>query len=357
MKFCTECGTQMNDDSKFCPACGTAAAEYKNQNSASVPTFTPPPQEAPVFTQPPQETPVFTPPPQETPVFTAPSQDAPVFTAPSQDAPIFTPPNQDVPIFTPPGQEGSAGACCHHHKTDQAVTTCARCGKYMCQDCVETYGVSIGEYAGQPLCYDCTVEMVSNNIAELEKNKKTIKTMFIATGIGMIIGAIVGMAGGPLGAFLGAMIGGSFWTFFKNCLVNFKDALVDFWKTDGDSAFGFMFAFFRVMFGFLWQAVASVYRTIKKIIYYRKYLKETSGFIASDTQALQNMQDYMEYTQVRSMNQGVDLATLMSEGGQLRNNSYAQSVAANGEATADAHLRQCVTTIAENGEIIRSFAA
>ena len=65
----------------------------------------------------------------------------------------------------------------------------------------------------------------------------------------------------------------------------------------------------------------------------------------------------MEYTQVMSMNKGVDLETLMHEGSKLYNNSYAQSVATNGEIAADAHLRQCVTTIAENGEIIRSFAA
>lgn len=37
--------------------------------------------------------------------------------------------------------------------------------------------------------------------------------------------------------------------------------------------------------------------------------------------------------------------------------AYAQMVSTQGEAAADAMLRQCTTTIAENGEIIRNFAA
>lgn len=36
-------------------------------------------------------------------------------------------------------------------------------------------------------------------------------------------------------------------------------------------------------------------------------------------------------------------------------NSYAQAVRDNGEAAADAALRQATTRIAENGEIIRDF--
>lgn len=69
------------------------------------------------------------------------------------------------------------------------------------------------------------------------------------------------------------------------------------------------------------------------------------------------MRDYMEYTQVMSRNKGVDLETLMGQGSELYNNSYAQVVSTQGEQAADAMLRQCTTRIAENGEIIRDFAA
>lgn len=68
------------------------------------------------------------------------------------------------------------------------------------------------------------------------------------------------------------------------------------------------------------------------------------------------MADYMEYTLVRSRNVGVDLATLMNEDSELSNNSYAQAVVANGEAAAEASLRNAAVTFNEHGEIIRSFA-
>ena len=63
----------------------------------------------------------------------------------------------------------------------------------------------------------------------------------------------------------------------------------------------------------------------------------------------------MAYTLVRNQNKGVDLEDLMNEGSELYNNSYAQAVRDNGEAAADAALRQATTRIAENGEIIRDF--
>ena len=69
------------------------------------------------------------------------------------------------------------------------------------------------------------------------------------------------------------------------------------------------------------------------------------------------MDEYMEYTLIRSQNRGVDLADLMNQDSRLYNNSYAQNVMANGEAQAEASIRNCVTSINENGEIIRSFAA
>ena len=47
----------------------------------------------------------------------------------------------------------------------------------------------------------------------------------------------------------------------------------------------------------------------------------------------------------------------MQEGSQLYNNSFAQMVRDQGEEKAEAYMSQCVTRIAENGEIIREFAA
>jgi len=100
--ICSNCGAQLNENAKFCSACGTLTGP-----PAAVPVYSPPPQEpaynAPVYTPPPQEpaynAPVYTPPPQE-PVY-----NAPVYTPPPQDpvynAPVYTPPPQD-PVYNAP---------------------------------------------------------------------------------------------------------------------------------------------------------------------------------------------------------------------------------------------------------------
>lgn len=56
-------------------------------------------------------------------------------------------------------------------------------------------------------------------------------------------------------------------------------------------------------------------------------------------------------------NRGMSLADLMNEGSELYNNSYARMVQEQGEEKAEAFVSSCTTQIAENGEIIRSFAA
>lgn len=211
------------------------------------------------------------------------------------------------------------------------------------------------------MCYDCTEEMVSDNVRELTKNKNKIMFHFVLSIIGMVIGFIIGMSAGiesgDVGSgFISGLICACIGGVFLSALKAFLSLTWDVIKIAFSGNFGWL-----TVLSIIWNIIVIVFKciwlTISNTFYYIKYLRETSGFIASDSQALQEMKDYMEYTQVMSMNKGVDLETLMNEGSQLYNNSYAQAVATNGEAAADAHLRQCVTTIAENGEIIRSFAA
>ena len=146
------------------------------------------------------------------------------------------------------------------------------------------------------------------------------------------------------------LIGGCLWTFVTNLGKIFANTLNNF--ANGawiGGIFWFFIDLIKAMFIAIWG-------TLQKFFYYTKYAIKTSGFIKSDTRALQQMADYMEYTQVMSRNVGVDLATLMNEGSELYNNSYAQQVSQHGEAQAEATLRACTATINENGEIIRGFA-
>lgn len=296
MANCPKCGTQLNNGASFCTKCGTQI-----QDSNAIPTFTPP----------------------------------------ADNAPVFTPPTRNFD-----------GPVCYHHQDEPAAAQCARCGKYICKDCAEAYTVGIGEYANQCLCFDCCQAIVAENVEVNRSNKSKITTTFVMTIVGMVIGLIVGLsAGGGFGLGLLLMvIGGCFWTFLKGWFKRIGGALAG-------GGFNLVSFLIGLVLGFFIEAVLSIYRTIRKIIECIIYLKKTAGFIEEDSVALQQMKDYMEYTQVMSRNRGVDLETLMGQGSELYNNAYAQMVNTQGEAAADAMLRQCTTTIAENGEIIRNFAA
>lgn len=310
MAFCPKCGSQIPDGSTFCGSCGTQISQTQKQGAGVAPTFTPP------------------------------------------TAPTFTPPAQ---TFTPPTRAHN-GPACYYHQDEPVVAQCARCGKYLCQDCFDSYGVSSGDYAGQALCYDCTQQLVAENVEILKSNKTKITTTFVLTIIGMVVGAIFGGSIGAesgitgMGIFIGAMIGGCLWTFIKSWFARIGGAI---------SGGGFNLASFLIglILGFVIEAVISIYRTIRKVIECIVYLKRTSGFIESDNAALRQMADYMEYTMVRNQNRGVDIETLLKENSQLANNSVAQMARTQTEEQIEANMRGCLATINENGEIIRSFAA
>lgn len=263
----------------------------------------------------------------------------------------------NIPTFVPP-VGNTSGRSCHYHTNEEAVTSCARCGKPICRDCAETYEVAIGEYAGKAICYDCCKDIVAQNVKNLKKNRLSILYTFITTLIGIAVGLFIAFGiksqypegGIPLYIFIVfPVIGGCFWTFLKGWISRIRAAY------DGDNVI--ISLLIGISFGLVIEVILSFYRTIRKIILSIVYLIKTSGFIKSDSRALRDMNDYMEYTLIRNQNVGVDIQTLLNENENLRNNSYAQDVARNGEQNAENRVRGLVTTINENGEIIRSFAA
>ena len=268
------------------------------------------------------------------------------------DIPIFTPPPAPAPVFTPPREERINGPVCFHHTNERAVAKCTKCGKFICKDCAEAYTVISGKYANQCLCFDCCEQIVADNVAELTKNKHKVMGQFILQLIGMIIGFIIGISenGGFVGALIFACIGGVFLSAMKA----FGSLAWECIKIAFQGQFG-VITILSIIFNIIVIVFKCVWITLSQIIQYIIYLVRTQGFIKSDTECLQQMRDYMEYTLVRSQNKGVDLESLMSEGSELYNNSYAQSVRTNGEEAADAALRQATTQINERGEIIRNF--
>lgn len=209
------------------------------------------------------------------------------------------------------------------------------------------------------MCFDCCEQLVAENVAELTKNKNKIKGQFILQLIGMVIGFIYGMGAGITsgdigGGFLAGLICACIGGVFLSALKAFGSLTWETIKIAFSGNFGVL-TVISIIFQIIVIVFKCIWITISNTIQYILYLKRTQGFIESDSAALQQMRDYMEYTLVRNQNKGVDLEDLMNEGSELYNNSYAQAVRDNGEAAADAALRQATTRIAENGEIIRDF--
>lgn len=269
----------------------------------------------------------------------------------ADSVPTFTPP---TPTFTPPKntKPDFNGPACSYHKDEPAVAQCARCGKNLCEDCVENYQVIDGEYAGQPLCYDCCKEMVAENVKLLNKQKRKIIIRMVLTGIGLLIGGLFGagigyggldsngsnIGGGFIGCIIGALIFGS----FSNVIFR----TIKLWADE--KAGGFVGSLIASLF------IAPFY-TIKKTVEYIVFLKRTMGSIESDSASLGEMKEYMEYTLVRNQNKGVDLETLINQNSQLSTNSYVQMIQTQGEEQAETNIRNAVASINENGEIIRNF--
>ena len=284
------------------------------------------------------------------------SDSVPNFTPPTGDGksdaiPTFTPP---TPTFTPPKntKPDFNGPACSYHKDEPAVAKCARCGRYICQDFFDKYGVSSGEYAGKALCYDCCQQIVAENVADLKKNKNKIMLQFIVSIIGMVFGMIVGISsgGGVVGAVIGLAVGGV----LLSALKVFFSLVWEVIKIAVSGQFGGL-TVLSIIWNILVLIVKCLITTVSNTVYYINYLVKTSGFINSDTQALQQMADYMEYTMIRNQNRGVDIDTLLNQKSELADNSYAQMVQQRGEEGAEAAMRECVATFNEHGEIIRNF--
>lgn len=265
--------------------------------------------------------------------------------------PTFAPP---TPSFTPPKDVKPQfnGPACYYHSDEPAVAKCACCGKYICKDCFDNYGVSSGDYAGKALCYDCCQQLVAANVADLKSNKNKIMFQFIVSIIGMLFGMIVGISSG--GGFGGAIVGIAVGGVLLSALKVFFSLVWDVIKIAFSGQFGVL-TILSIFWNIIVLIVKCLITTVSNTIYYISYLVKTSGFIASDEQALQQMADYMEYTMIRNQNRGVDIETLLNQKSELADNSYARMVQEKGEDGAEAALRDCVATINENGEIIRNF--
>lgn len=288
--------------------------------------------------------------------------DIPKFTPPTGDAPKagVDGKSKKAPTFTPPTTSNMDPGC-YYHPEERVVGHCARCGKNLCHYCYDSFGVAGGEYAGKVLCYDCTKKLVSDNVQQLTENLNTIKFQFTLSIIGIVIGFIMGFSEGISDGFGTALwagiifgcVGGVFLSALKVFLADIWEAI----KMCFSGSDGWVSALIYLIVRVFIIAIQCIFQTITNTVKYITYIKRTSGIIEQDSSALQAIEDRMTYSRVMNENRGMSLADLMNEGSELYNNSYARMVQEQGEEKAEAFVSGCTTRIAENGEIIRSFAA
>ena len=101
--FCRSCGKPIDDDSKFCPFCGTKVANDNSKvNEENVPTFIAPTEQIPTFHSP----------------GTSENENKSY----SNNIPTFTAPANDIPTFTAPSAPRFQGPKCHYHIDDRMIT-------------------------------------------------------------------------------------------------------------------------------------------------------------------------------------------------------------------------------------------
>ncbi|MDR0517219.1 MAG: IBR domain-containing protein [Fibromonadaceae bacterium] len=212
---------------------------------------------------------------------------------------------------------------CYHHPSQQAVVQCSKCGKSICKNCSEAYGITSGEYTGKSLCYNCISQLVESNITETNKLKKETKLFgtWIFSNFGLIILKALGKCisgGGDLGARgdyrgLGKIIGGTI------------------------------------------TLLISPIKAIIEVINRSNKIKRLNEIVASNSQTLEEIRTYFAYTQAIEKNAGVDLAKLAEQGGELFENTFAKIVLGEGEKAALEKLHRNLAQIVANAETIRNF--
>lgn len=289
------------------------------------------------------------------------TDEVPTFTPPTEEneIPTFTPPEDGedtIPTFTPPKPGKNNGPKCHNHPEEDAVANCAKCGKPICKECAESCMVSGGGYDGRYLCYDCSKEIFKEDESKLKKDRTKIILRFALFLGGMAAGAALGASDGAGMALILAMIGGSFFSAIKPIISAFGAFISGFFElASGGNIVSAIINIFVGIIKFLWTALVCTINNIIKLIQYTSYLIRANKAINQTKEAIRQLDDFMQYMAVKAANGGRDLSELVAEGGELENNEYARVLREQGEAAADEMLRKATTTIAENGEIIRTF--
>lgn len=251
------------------------------------------------------------------------------------------------------------GVSCYYHKNEPSIAQCDLCEKNLCHDCANSYGFTNGDYAGKIICYDCTKTIWEEDKTTLLENYHQIKLKRLVCLIGTVIGALIALIvgvkevgiGGLIFIIPAAAVGGSFGTYVRGLI----SKIPGFFVSTSNILISFLIGIAKFAFWFYAYIFVAMYETIKKLICYHKYIKNTEGYLEENEKAMQSLNDYMEYTFVRNKNKNIDIKTLIKENIKFADNSFVKMVQEQGEDEANLIFQNQCRHLNEFGEIVQSF--
>lgn len=183
---------------------------------------------------------------------------------------------------------------CYYHKNQSAASQCVRCGKYLCPDCASAFPVTLEEYEGKTVCYDCYHQIVSDNIESLKKQKKYLIFRIVLLIAGFCIGFFVATNYMKLDFLACIFVGlfcGVFLSATKAVLSNTAAAL----NNMSLSVFNPFMLFMALwcMIRAIYYYIKAMFVTVHDFVYYIINIRKLDGFIKSDTAALQAAEKIM----------------------------------------------------------------
>ena len=184
----------------------------------------------------------------------------------AQNCPKCGAPNPNAPMRMPAGFTFNP---CAWHSDMPAVSSCVTCGRAMCKNCVDTAPFTVDN---KPQCNECSLQMLSENIAANKKTKtwSIIKLTFLLFFMFIGLGLFMTDPNYAMNAWICAGIGGlpsALKTFMTRSA---EEKLVDEAMSRVDPNEGcfqqIVFFFVRIIFAFVFAPVAAIWFTIKNII-------------------------------------------------------------------------------------------
>ena len=156
---------------------------------------------------------------------------------------------------------------CSFHPSEDAVSTCSKCGAGLCQNCFNSTEYIID---GKHLCRSCNLQLMHEMLADSKKDaiKSLIKVIFFGVFVGLGIFALVTIPGfnGVANYFFFAGIGclPTTWKMTANSAKD--DAREVLHEAAGDYSLTFMGIILRIVLSFVFGGIAAPFVLIFALI-------------------------------------------------------------------------------------------